>query len=83
MRFLEVGTNLETIGVEVDIEKVIEGTSEIQKDQMTEEEAGIEMIEEDLGETEVKIDIEIETGLTPEIEGRREGIIITKSQNIL
>ena len=49
---------------------------------MTGVEVGIEMIVEDLG-VEERVDLEIDIGLTPGIEGRREGFITAEDQDIL
>ena len=49
---------------------------------MTDEEAGIQMIKEDLGGREVRVDLKIGTGLVTKIEVRRE-FLIAESQDIL
>ena len=60
IRILEVGTTLERIGIELNIIKVTEETLRIETGHITEVEAGIEVIEEDLAGTEETVDLEIE-----------------------
>ena len=76
IRLSEVGATLETIGLMVAIIGVIEETFEIEMKHMAGEESRIQMIEEGLQEGEVKVDLEIETGL--EIEVRGEDVIIAE-----
>ena len=64
IRTSEVGTTLEIIVIEVNIVKVIGRTLRIEKDHMTEAESEIEVIVEDLGGAEERVDLEIEIGLT-------------------
>ena len=51
------------------------GTLRIETGHVTEAEAGIEMMVENLGEAEERVDLEIQIGLALVIEVRRNGVI--------
>ena len=56
-----------------------EGSSKKEAGHMTEEEVGIQMIEEGLGGAERKVDLEIETGLVQDLEVRKKVLIVAES----
>ena len=66
------------IRVEVGIVEVIGGTLKLETGHMTK--AEIEMILEDLGGLEERLNLEIDMGLTQGIDVRREGVITEENQ---
>ena len=73
-RTSQVGTTSEILGVEV-----IERTLRIETSHMTQVEAGIYMILEDLEGAKERVDQEIEIGLTLEIEVRKDCVIAAEN----
>ena len=83
IKISEVWATLEMIQIKVNILEVSEGTLRRETGHMTEVEAGIEIIEEDLVGIEETVDLEIQVDLLLETEVKREGVSTVEKQDIL